>query len=101
MRAAILAAALVLASGDARAQMPPTYDIVGWCRDNVAAGGFPDDGEAQCVVVEQRKARLLRSRYWTVPPEVRDQCETTVASLTRGRGSYAILAYCIEESRKE
>ena len=49
MRSMVLAAVLALISGAANAQMPPSYDIVGWCRDDVATGGFAEDGVARCV----------------------------------------------------
>ena len=99
MRSIFLAAALATIGGSANAQMPPSYDIVGWCRDDVATGGFPEDGIARCVAVEQRKARALRSNYWSVPESIRDQCESATAGLTQGRGSYAVLGYCLETNR--
>ena len=95
MRRALIVLVLALASHPVRAQMPPTFDMIGWCRDDVAAGAFPEDGVLGCVAAEQRKARELRSTYRSVPPTVRSYCETFARQSTNDRGSYAVLDFCI------
>ncbi len=97
MRLALAFAAVALAFGSAAAQTPPTFDIVGWCQDNVASGAFAEDGVQGCVAVEQRKFRSLWALYRASPAPTRAYCETFARDATGGRGSYAVLGFCLHD----
>lgn len=81
----------------AHAQIPPTFDVVGWCQDNVAGGAFQEDGVAGCIAVEQRKFRSLWALYRASPARARTYCESLTRELTAGRGSYSVLSFCLHD----
>ena len=101
MRLPILCLSLMLGSLPAVAQTPPTFDVVGWCQDNVAAGAFQEDGIAGCVATEQRKFRSLWALYRASTAESRGYCEIFARSATAGRGSYAVLNFCLHEEMQK
>ena len=94
---ALIPTLLILAfGGTASAQKLPGFDTARWCNDTVAAGEYPVSGLKGCLAIENQDARTLASIYRKLPPSLRSLCENYALQGTLGRGSYAMLSYCID-----
>ena len=97
MRFTILAAALVLSCGGARAQTVPEYETLRWCFDRVPFGSYGASGIDACVDNEERDAVALQATYSTIPSAVRMECEAYATRVSNGWGSYNVLGSCLDD----
>lgn len=90
-----LLACLTLSTAAAAADDPlPRFDVAALCDAAAGALGNSTFARTACIEQEQQTYDGLRSRWPTLPPEVRATCQK-IAAWT-GSGSYIVLGGCVD-----